>query len=219
VRLQPVGAGALHLAVDVEHRRAFHEDGVAALDLDVGRRVAAVENGRNIDLALFGLAAAALQYRHRVGPGGADAARQRQNVGEARAGVLQHIGTRPEELSEHVHLPAAHLDDRHRHLRVDDVSSALQLIGDPASRLGRRETVQGDFADERKHDAAPGREARLGRQVLVLEHRDANAVARAERFFRLARIDRLRLGGGRRRHRDGGEQEPGESAQCAGRRA
>ncbi len=119
-----------------------------------------------------------------------------------------------------MHLPAAHLDDRHRHLRVDDESSALQPVRDAASRLGRRETVQGDFADQRKHDAAPGREARLGRQVLVLEHRDANAVARAERFLRRARIGQLRLGGGRRcdRDRDRSEQEPGEGPQRVGRR-
>ena len=191
VRLQPIGAGALHFAVDVEHRGALDEDGVAVLDLDVGLGVAAAEDPRQVDGPRYRLAVALRQHRHRVGARGADAARQCQDVGQARAGVLEHIGARAQQLPEHVHLPAAHLHDGDGDLRLDHEAAAAQLIGDAVSRLRRRQPAQFDLAHQREHDGAPRGDAGVGREVRILEHRDAHAVARAERFIRAGGVARL----------------------------
>src|SRR4051812_17056494 len=142
VGLQAVSTGMLYFSIDIEDRRPLDINSVAVLDLDVRRRVAAVENGRHIDLVPFNLAAAISQHRYRIGAGGADAPCERQYIGQARSRVLKNIISRPRKLAEHMYLPAAYLHDRNRDLRVDDKVAALQLIGDPAARLRRGQAAQ-----------------------------------------------------------------------------
>ena len=155
--LQPHGAGALHLAVDVDQRLAVDPHGVAVLDQQVlvagRRRQTAV--GRSTSSA-EGLAVAragdAPRCRRRsaaVPPAMASRSVRRMSATSMRvaAGAV--------DLAQHAGLVAAHLQHHQGDLRLLDEVAVAQAVGDQLLGRGDGQAAQADGAQQRVADTMP----------------------------------------------------------------
>ena len=182
VGLQPVGARALNLPVDIDDGRWRHEDLVAVLELDIRGQVAAAIHAAHVDFPPRSRAVAPEQHGDGVAAGRSDPAGERQHVGQSGAGVVERIASGAKDLAEHRYLPAPHLGHGDVHLRIEHEVAPLEPFGDDGRRARRRVAIERNLADQRKQDRALLRNARLRREIRVLEHRNPDGVAGAERL-------------------------------------
>ena len=198
VRLQAEGAGVLHLAVDVELRRAFHVDYVAVLETEVVGHIAASIHRRNVHRRPARLTVAVEHHDDVVVSRGSDAARQSQHVDQVVADIVQRVASRPPHLPQHRHLTAAYLQYRQIHLRPHHELPARELLGDARFGIRGREAADDHLADQREVDRAALGDPSLGGEVGVLEHANANHVTFAENVVRHS-VGNLRRTHGRKR--------------------
>ena len=95
VGVDPIAAGALGLAIHIEHRGAIDEQDIAALDGQVFLTVLAQQRQRQIDFTLEGFAIAGTRENHDIGTGCGWAAGKGNQVGNFQVGGFQRIATGP----------------------------------------------------------------------------------------------------------------------------
>src|SRR5258705_13694040 len=118
--------------------------------------------------------------------GRSDPARERQDVGQIRAGVIERIASGAGDLAEHRYLPAAHLKQIETDLGLHQKLSLDQILGDPGLRASGCESGERNLSDQGEGNGAALGDARLGREIRILENRDADGIALSQDFARLA---------------------------------
>ena len=173
-------ARTLDLAIHIVVGGLVDEDGVASLQDHVLAQVAGAEHLDQVDLQTLRTAVAGGHEQHVVGAGLVDAARHREDLGQAHAGGLQRVAAGVGHVAQHRDLLAAELQHVQGDLRVLQEAALTQTGGDEVLGLLRRQAGQLDHAQQRVGDDAAFGDAGLDGQILGLEDLDAQHVTRPE---------------------------------------
>src|SRR3989475_2455484 len=202
--IDAVRAGTLHFAINVEQRRAVNVDHIAGGYRDIVVILVVEKQRRDIDFLAEGLACTLTHDYGNVGPGRRNSARDGDHLGDADVESLQRKAPRAVDEPKDRDLVTAHLQRQDADLRLLDEIAVGERLGNGLLGERDRQAAYPRSADEGIRNDAVLAHPGLQREIRIVEHRDADAVARPEPVF-----DQLVLRPGAQRERCGEYEQRG----------
>ena len=194
----------MHFAVNVEQRRAVNVDHIARGHRDVVVILVVEKKRRDIDFLAERLACTLAHDDGNVGPGRRNSARYGDHLGDADVESLQRKAPGAVDEPKDRDLVAAHLQRQDADLRLLDEIAVGERLGNGLLGERDRQAAYLHSSDQRIRNNAVLAHPGLQREIRIVEHRDADAVARSKPVF-----DQLVLRPGAQRERCGENEQRG----------